>query len=278
MARRSEERPQSGAWRQRLHRIIFESDTRAGKVFDIVLLVCITVSVLVVMLESVPSIEERHGSLLRSAEWVFTILFTIEYALRLISVRRPLRYATSFFGVVDLLGVLPSYFGLFLPGAQDLMVIRILRLVRVFRIFKMVRHVGEAGVLMDALRASRAKIAVFLLFVATVVVVIGAAMHLIEGPENGFTSIPRSMYWAIVTMTTVGYGDIAPRTPLGMALASAVMILGYGIIAVPTGIVSAELTHARRQPASTKVCPDCGRAHHEPDADFCRICGARLTG
>ncbi len=227
-------------WRSKLHEVVFEADTPAGKAFDIALLVLILGSILVVVLESVPAVRARHGRTFWAAEWVFTILFTVEYLLRLVSVRRPGRYVRSFFGIVDLLAVLPTYLSLLLPGAQALLVVRALRLLRVFRILKLGEFLGEAQMLAQALKASVRKIAVFLQAVLVMVLIIGSLMYLIETPESGFTSIPQSIYWAIVTLTTVGYGDIAPQTVLGKILASLVMILGYGLIAVPTGIVTVE--------------------------------------
>jgi voltage-gated potassium channel len=247
-----------------------------GKAFDVALLVAIILSVLAVMLESVSTIRGEYGGLLYGVEWFFTVLFTIEYILRLISVLRPYRYALSFFGVIDLLAVLPTYLSLFLTGAQMLLVIRILRLLRLFRIFKLTRYLGEAQQLRAALRASRYKISVFLLAVLSIVVVVGALMYLIEGPERGFTSIPRSVYWAIVTMTTVGYGDIAPSSILGQTVAAILMILGYGIIAVPTGIVSVSLAQASRSTTDHRCCPGCGVEGHEDIANFCRNCGTHL--
>lgn len=273
-----EEKPLSPL-RAQLHEIIFEADTHAGKAFDVVLLVAILLSVLVAMLDTVSAIHERHGTLLYGLEWFFTILFTVEYGLRFTCVRHPLRYATSFYGVVDLLAVIPTYLSILIAGTQSLLVIRVLRLLRIFRVFKLVRYLRASRVLWEALKASRPRIAVFLLTVLTLVVVVGTVMYLIEGPENGFTSIPRGIYWAIVTMTTVGYGDIAPRTVLGQALASMVMILGYGIIAVPTGIFSVELvTAAQKQErmGSTQVCPGCAREGHEAEAKHCKFCGSRL--
>jgi voltage-gated potassium channel len=214
---------------------------------------------------------------LRTAEWTLTLVFTAEYVLRLVAVGRPLRYATSFFGIVDLLGILPTYVSLIVPGAQALLAVRILRLLRVFRVLKLTRFLTEANVLGRALRASSRKIAVFLLAVSTLVVIIGALMYVVEGAEHGFTSIPQSMYWAVVTLTTVGYGDISPKTPLGQTLASLVMILGYGIIAVPTGIVTSELTAGRYDAGvSGQACPMCGAEGHAVDARFCRRCGAAL--
>jgi len=263
-------------WRERLHEIIFEAETPAGKAFDVALLVCIVASVATVLLESVASIRAQYGTLLRALEWGFTILFTVEYVLRLICVRRPLRYALSFFGLVDLLAIVPTYLSVFVAGAQSLIVIRALRLLRIFRVLKLAHFVGEASMLRDALRASMRKITVFLGTVLTVVLIVGSLMYLVEGEASGFTSIPQSMYWAIVTLTTVGYGDIAPQTVVGKLLASVVMILGYGIIAVPTGIVTVELAHARRAPITTEACRDCGKGGHDSNADFCKFCGARL--
>lgn len=274
----SQQRPQypQQVWRQRLHEIIFEAETPAGKTFDVLLLISIVVSVIVVMLESVTVVRARYGDLLIRLEWGFTLLFTIEYVLRLISVRRPLAYATSFFGVVDLLAIIPTYLSLLVPGTQYLLVIRILRLLRIFRVLKLAEYLSEAGVLGRALWASRRKISVFLLTVVTLVIIIGAMMYVVEGEENGFTDIPTGIYWAIVTLTTVGYGDVAPRTPLGQFLASIVMLLGYGIIAIPTGIVTLELSRASTPVVSTEACPNCGRTGHDPDADYCKFCGAKL--
>jgi voltage-gated potassium channel len=274
----TQDAPRAGIWRARLHEIIFEADTPAGKAFDVALLACIVLSVFAVLLESVEDIADRHGELLRFAEWIFTILFSIEYVLRLVTVRRPLRSATSFYGLVDLLAVVPTYLSLLLPGTQSLIVIRALRLLRVFRVFKLAQYVGESQHLLEALRASRRKITVFLGAVVTIVLIIGAVMYLIEGPERGFTSIPQSMYWAIVTMTTVGYGDIAPQTVVGRMLAAMVMVTGYGIIAVPTGIVTVELAGTWRKPVSTQVCPSCAAEGHDADARHCKYCGAALEG
>ena len=263
-------------WRERLHEIIFEAETPAGKAFDLALLVLIVASIVTVLLESVASIRGQYGPILRALEWGFTILFTAEYVLRLLCVRRPLRYARSFFGIVDLLAIVPTYLSVFFAGAQSLIVIRALRLLRIFRVLKLVHFVGEARMLRDALHASLRKITVFLGTVLTIVLIVGALMYLVEGEASGFTSIPQSIYWAIVTLTTVGYGDIAPQTVLGKLLASMVMVLGYGIIAVPTGIVTVELAHIRRAPITTEACPDCGAGGHDSDADFCKFCGARL--
>jgi voltage-gated potassium channel len=273
----SEEKPLSPL-RARLHEIIFEADTPAGKAFDVALLLAITLSVLAVMLESVGSIRLSYGRVLYVIEWIFTILFTIEYLFRLVCVLRPLRYARSFFGIIDLLAVLPTYVSLFVVGAQSLLVIRVIRLLRIFRIFKLTRYLGEARTLIVALQTSRHKIIVFLGGVLASVTIMGSLMYLIEGPASGFTSIPKGIYWAIVTMTTVGYGDIAPVTVPGQAIAAVVMILGYAIIAVPTGIVSAELVQAARKPVnrSTQACPGCGADGHDHDAVHCKYCGTRL--
>jgi len=266
----------AGGPRRRLHEIIFEADTRAGWTFDIVLMVLILTSIAVVMLESVAGIRERHGDLLRGIEWAFTVLFTLEYALRLYSVRSPLRYALSPLGIIDLIAILPSYISLLIPGAQTLLVIRVLRLLRIFRIFKLAEYLAESSVLVSALRASRRKITVFLLAVLTIVIIVGTLMYVVEGEAHGFTSIPVAVYWAVVTLTTVGYGDLSPATPLGRALAVVVMLMGYAIIAVPTGIVTMELTRARDLPVSGQACPSCGIGGHEYGAKFCRRCGAAL--
>jgi voltage-gated potassium channel len=247
-------------------------------VFDVGLILAILASVIAVILDSVSGFADRHGTLLTWIEWQFTIIFTIEYALRVWSVRPGRAYALSFFGLIDLLAVIPTYLSLLLPGGQYLAVIRVLRVIRVFRVLKLARYVGEASVLGAALRAARYKIAVFVVGVITVVIVVGSMMYLVEGGESGFTSIPRGVYWAIVTLTTVGYGDIAPVTPMGQALASFVMILGYGVIAVPTGIVTAELTHqAYRNPPGGRECPGCARTEPDPTAGFCRWCGTSLS-
>ncbi|MVN85851.1 ion transporter [Deinococcus sp. HMF7620] len=268
------------AWRVRLGDVIYNSDTRAGRVFDLFLIAAILASVLAVMLDSVAPLRARYAPQLRAAEWTLTGLFTAEYLLRLLTARRASHYARSFFGVVDLLSLLPAYLALLIPGAQYLLIVRVLRLLRIFRVLKLVRYLSEASVLTRALQASLAKITVFLAVVLTLVVIVGTLMYVVEGPQHGFTSIPTSIYWAIVTMTTVGYGDIAPETPLGKGLASLVMILGYGIIAVPTGIVTVGLTQAQRgawlDTAPTVTCARCGLSPHEPDARYCRRCGEGL--
>ena len=264
-------------WRQDTYRIIFEADTPAGRRFDVVLLWAILISVALVMLDSVHTIHAAFGHWLYLTEWGFTVLFTAEYVARLASAPRPWRYARSFFGVVDLLAIVPTYLSLFLAGSQTLLVVRALRMLRVFRVLKLSRYLREATVLRQALRASGPKIGVFLYTVLTLVIIFGALMYLIEGPERGFSSIPTSIYWAIVTLTTVGYGDIAPASVPGRMLASLVMIMGYGIIAVPTGIVTVEMSRVRDASAiTTRVCGQCLREGHDLDARHCKFCGAEL--
>jgi len=265
-----------GAWRARWHEVIFEADTPAGKRFDIALLVLILLSVLSVCLESVESFREDYGTALLAIEWTFTVLFTAEYVVRLMTVRRPVRYALSFYGVVDLLAILPTYLSFFFPGSQSLLIIRALRLLRVFRILKLSHFVGEARLLGAAMRASVRKIIVFMGVVVTIMLIAGSLMYLVEGEANGFSNIPVSIYWAVVTMTTVGFGDIVPQTILGRFLASILMIMGYAIIAVPTGIVTVELGAAARAASNTQACPACGAGNHDNDARHCKYCGAKL--
>jgi voltage-gated potassium channel len=269
-------RPDAG-WRLRLYTIIFEADTRAGRRFDVTLILCIVASVAVVMLDSVASVRARHGEWLNVLEWVFTIAFSIEYLARLACVPHPLRYARSFFGIIDLLAVLPSYVALLVPGLGALVDVRVLRLLRIFRVLKLAEYVHEFVALKQALQASRRKILVFLSFVMLVVLVMGTLMYVVEGPVHGYTSIPVGVYWAITTMTTVGFGDITPQTDLGRVIAAAMMLLGWGTLAVPTGIVGAEFTaqHMRR-PTTTRSCPECLTEGHLPDANFCRHCGFKL--
>jgi voltage-gated potassium channel len=263
--------------RLKIYEIIFEADTKAGKAFDVTLLVCIILSVAVVVLESVEAIRINTGQLFFWLEWTFTIIFTLEYAARLWVVGNKKKYVFSFFGLIDLFSILPTYLGLFFGGLHSLLVIRSLRLLRVFRIFKLARFIGESQHLLKALKSSGYKIIVFLFSVSTTVIIAGTIMYLVEGAENGFTSIPRSVYWAIVTMTTVGYGDIAPQTTLGQSIASIIMILGYGIIAVPTGIVSAEMVQMKKQEnITTQVCHNCLREGHDKNADYCKFCGTSL--
>ena len=261
--------------RERLHDVIFEHERPAERAFDVALIGMILASVLVVTLDSVASINARYGRVLHAAEWVFTALFTAEYLVRLWVARKPLGYATSFYGVIDLLAVLPAYLGLVFPAGRFLGVVRVLRVLRVFRILKLGEYVREASVLAGALRASRRKIVVFVYTVLTIVVVVGSLMYLVEGPESGFTSIPESVYWAVVTLTTVGYGDISPQTPFGKFLACGLMVVGYGVIAVPTGIVTIELQRASRA-ASDRTCPSCGAGRHDADATYCKYCGDHL--
>lgn len=262
--------------RARVHELIFEADTRAGKFFDLALIFCILLSVVAVVLDSMAGVRARHGVLLGRIEWALTILFTVEYLLRLWCIGRPLRYATSFYGVVDLLAILPTYLSLLFPAGRYLLVIRMLRVLRIFRILKLVQLLDEARHMNRVLRASVRRLAVFFATIIVLVVVFGSVMYVVEGEQNGFTSIPRSVYWAIVTMTTVGYGDISPQTALGQSLASLVMLVGFSIIAVPTGIVAAEFRRARGGQVSTQVCPQCAAEGHDVDAVYCRICGSRL--
>jgi voltage-gated potassium channel len=265
--------------KERIHEVIFEADTPMGKAFDIILLILISISVLIVMLESVPSLDMRFHDLFWVLEWVFTIIFTVEYLLRIYSVYRPWKYISSFYGVIDLLSILPTYISLFIAGTQYLLVIRGLRLMRIFRILKLGHFLKEGQVIMKAMKASRAKITVFLTFVTIIVIIIGAIMYLIEGGKNpNFSSIPRSIYWAVVTLTTVGYGDITPVTEIGQFLSAIVMILGYAIIAVPTGIVSAEFIGQEQMARfiNTQACRYCGSEGHENDATYCKHCGEKL--
>ncbi len=265
------------SWRHKLHEIIFEADTAAGKLFDVVLILSILLSIVAVMLDSVVDIRRQYGDILVTVEWFFTILFTVEYFLRLASIGRPLKYAFSFYGLVDLLSIIPTYFSLIFPASKYLLVIRILRVLRVFRVLKLVQYLKEANLLLNALRSSMRKITVFLFTVLTLVVIFGSLMYIVEGEDSGFTSIPRGVYWAIVTMTTVGYGDISPATSLGQGLASMIMIIGYGIIAVPTGIVTVEMSQAwRSKQVSTKSCPECSSEGHDHDAAYCKFCGSSL--
>lgn len=266
-------------WRVILHEVIYGTHTPAGKLFDIILLVVILYSIIIVMLESVPAFNASYHGFLNISEWVVTILFSIEYILRIICIKRPERYIFSFFGIIDLLSTIPKYLSYFVVGSQYITAFRALRLLRVFRILKLVRFVGESNNLLRALRASRTKIFVFVFFVLVISVLLGTIMYLIEGPQHGFNSIPHSVYWTIVTLTTVGYGDISPQTGLGQILATLIMIIGYGIIAVPTGIVSAEYTSAKKDIADYdegRSCPNCGADIHRKDSVYCRKCGQNL--
>lgn len=264
-------------WKSRLHRIIYEADTREGKIFDLIIVWAIIFSIILVMLESVKDLDAKYHTFFNVSEWVITILFTIEYILRIISVKKPSSYIFSFYGVVDFLSTIPKYLSLFIGGAHALVALRALRLLRIFRILKLVRFVGATENLGKALKASRYKIFVFISAVLIICVIIGTIMYLIEGDASGFTSIPRGIYWAIVTLTTVGYGDIAPNTSFGQFLASLVMILGYGIIAIPTGIVSSEMIRGKGDVnMNTNSCPSCSADNHRDDSKFCYKCGEKL--
>ncbi len=265
-------------WKYKLHEIIYEADTPGGKLFDILLLISIVTSILLVMLESVPSINIKHGQFFHISEWVITILFTIEYILRVISIKKPKHYIFSYYGIIDLLSTIPKYLAIFIGGAHALVVLRSLRLLRVFRVLKITRYIGESNKLLFALRASRPKIIVFVFAVLIICLILGSVMYIVEADAgSGFISIPRSVYWTIVTLTTVGYGDIAPVTTIGQIIASIVMILGYGIIAVPTGIVSAEYTsHFKKTHTNTKTCDTCGTERHNDNAKFCHKCGVKF--
>ena len=263
-------------FKEKLHKIIFEADTPAGKLFDVVLLFIIVLSVVLVMLESVNAIANRYIEILHTLEWIITFIFTIEYILRILIIHRPVRYIFSFFGIIDLLSVIPTYLSLFFVGYQSLIVIRMLRLLRVFRILKLTRYTQAGRTLLRALWASREKISVFLFFILITVVIMGTIMYLIEGETNGFSSIPLSIYWAIVTLTTVGYGDISPATPFGQFIASLIMIMGYAVIAVPTGIITAEIIKPTPS-KNTQVCQHCLYDKHDDDAVFCKKCGDKLN-
>lgn len=272
------EKKEKPSWRHRLHEIIYEADTKEGKLFDIILLIAIIASIIFVMLESVKSFDEKFYEFLNIAEWIITILFSIEYILRIISIKKPFKYIFSFYGIIDLLSTLPKYLSFVIVGSHNLAALRALRLLRVFRILKLTRYVGASNRLIIALRASKAKIAVFLFFVVIICIILGTIMYMVEGEENGFTSIPRSVYWAIVTLTTVGFGDIAPNTPLGQLIASVIMILGYSIIAIPTGIVGAEMSKMTNdEDSNTQACPNCLKDHHKENAIYCYNCGSVLN-
>ncbi|ULC58539.1 ion transporter [Flaviramulus sp. BrNp1-15] len=272
-------------WKARIYKIIYHSDTPAGKLFDLVLLVVILASILLVMLESVNSIDKKYHDFLNIAEWIITILFTIEYILRIITNSSPKKYIFSFYGIIDLLSTVPKYLSFFLVGSHSLVALRALRLMRVFRILKLARFMGESNNFIKALKASRVKIAVFVSFVVILCIILGTVMYLVESEQDsGFTSIPRSVYWAIVTLTTVGYGDIAPVTSLGQFIASLIMIIGYGIIAVPTGIVTAEFANQKKEPKKekdlipdTKTCPECLTNDIRKEAKYCYVCGAEIV-
>lgn len=260
-------------WQHRLHEVIYEADTKAGRIFDIVLLIFILASVLLVALESVYWVDLKYHAVLNIAEWTITILFTVEYILRIISINRPLKYIFSFYGIIDFLSTIPKYISLFFVGTHSLIALRALRLLRVFRILKLTRYIGESNTLLRAIKASRPKILVFMFGVVIICIIFGTIMYMIEGnSDSGFTSIPRSIYWCIVTLTTVGYGDIAPQSPLGQLIAALIMIMGYGIIAVPTGIVSAEFNNQKID-TNTLMCQNCLDTNHKDNAQYCHQCG-----
>ena len=265
-------------WQSKLHEIIYEADTPIGKRFDIFLFILIVISVILVMLESVSEIDLHYHKILWILEWIITIFFSIEYIARIISIKKPFKYIFSFYGIIDFASTVPLYIALFITGSQVFLAVRILRLLRIFRILKLVKFIGEASQLGKALRASRAKISVFIYFVLIMSVIMGSIMYMVEGADGGFTSIPRSIYWAIVTLTTVGYGDIAPQTPFGQFIASIIMIMGYGVIAVPTGIVTSELTKTNKEEIhiNTQVCFHCSVEEHRDDASHCYNCGSIL--
>jgi len=267
-------------WKEKVHEVIYEADTPAGKLFDVILLLVILLSILLVMLESIESIGTKYAYILNVAEWVITILFSIEYIARIISVEKPKTYVFSFYGIIDLLSTIPKYISLFALGTHSLVALRALRLLRVFRILKLTRFIGESANFGKALKRSRAKIAVFISFVIVLCIILGTVMYLVESNEgSGFTSIPRSVYWAIVTLTTVGYGDIAPITALGQFIASLIMILGYGIIAIPTGIVTSEMSKSEKEliPNNTQNCANCNEDYHQDNAEFCHKCGNKIN-
>ena len=266
------------SWKEKLHEIIYEADTKEGKIFDVILLIASLASILLVMLESVERVDIKYHELLNIGECVITILFSIEYILRVVSIKKPFKYIFSFYGIIDFLSTIPMYLSLIFVGSQGLVALRALRLLRIFRILKLTRYIGASNKLMVALKSSSAKISVFLFFVLIICIILGTVMYMIEGAENGFTNIPKSIYWAIVTLTTVGFGDIAPQTPLGQLIASAIMILGYSIIAIPTGIVSSEMTKTdAKVDTNTQSCPTCLKDKHAEKAIFCYHCGSTLN-
>lgn len=272
--------PSKAKWRDKLHEIIYEADTPAGKLFDIIILLVIVLSIVLIMLESVTAINIKYSDFFVVSEWCITIIFSIEYLLRLISIKKPTKYIFSYYGIIDLLSTVPTYLVVIFGGHNFFFAIRALRLLRVFRILKITRYIGESNKLMQAVKNSKIKVLVFLFTVLIICIIFGTIMYMVEGPESGFTNIPVAIYWCIVTLTTVGFGDIHPVTPLGQAIASLIMIVGYGIIAVPTGIVSAEYTQNMKErpvPVNTQVCPHCNENHHIDEAEFCHECGKKLN-
>lgn len=263
-------------WRERTFRVIFGHDSIRGRIFDIALIIAILLSVIIALLDSIDSLHVKHGELFYLFEWIFTILFSVEYIVRLLVIKHPLRFARSFYGVIDLLALLPMYLSLIFPGAQYLAVLRVLRILRIFEILHLRRYTRESSVMLDSLHNSWRKILVFLLAMLAIITIFGAIIYLVEGPENGFTSIPLSMYWALVSVSTVGFGDLAPVTPWGRIVASALILIGYGIIAVPTGIYTAELATSLRRKKDGRGCESCGATGHEPNAHFCDQCGVKL--
>ena len=263
--------------KEKIKIIIFGTDTKAGKLFDVVLIISIVLSIITVMLDSIVEYNQQYGHILRIAEWTFTIMFTVEYLLRIYSIRRPLSYIFSFFGIIDFLAILPTYLSLFMPGTEVFAIIRVLRVLRIFRVLKLVQFTGEADMLMTAMIASRRKVFIWLFLVMNIVIILGSVMYLVEGGNTGFDSIPRSIYWAVVTLTTVGYGDVVPQTSFGQALASFIMVLGYSIIAVPTGIVTSEITFAAKS-IKEQRCVVCGKEGLDELAKFCSNCASKLTG
>lgn len=264
------------SWQPKLHEIIYEADTPKGKLFDVVLLIAIVFSIILVMLESIESFDKKYHFFLDASEWIITLLFTIEYILRIVAIKKTTKYIFSFYGIIDLLSTLPKYISFFIGGTHQLIAFRALRLLRVFRILKLPRYIGASENLKKALKASKAKIAVFIFFILIICIILGTLMYMIEGEEHGFTSIPKSVYWAIVTLTTVGFGDIAPQTASGQFIASIIMILGYGIIAIPTGIVTSEMA---KTPSilNTQTCPNCAVEKHKDNSLFCYNCGSKLN-
>ena len=266
-------------WREHMHEIIFEADTKAGKRFDIILLILILLSVAVVFEDSIRGNSPELKKMLYFAEWFFTIIFSIEYFMRIYTIKKPKTYILSFYGIIDLLSILPTFIGLFLAGTHYLAIIRMLRLLRVFRVLKLVQFIGASNSLLQTVKVSRHKIGVFFLFVSITVTIMGSIMYIVEGAQSGFTSIPKSIYWAIVTLTTVGYGDISPQTPIGQAIASLVMLLGYAVIAVPTGIITSDLVQSANKKkinTNTQSCNNCNFNTHDDDAIFCKKCGTEL--